>query len=54
FPKVMSNDVKDLVNRVLVIDVSKRLGCMKNGAIDVKKHKWFSNMNWYGLYHKKV
>eukprot|EP00971_Amphidinium_carterae_P341848 6480890-Amphidinium_carterae.1 len=31
---------KDLVKRLLTHDRAKRFGCLKNGAEDIKKHKW--------------
>ncbi|XP_055624499.1 cAMP-dependent protein kinase catalytic subunit PRKX [Toxorhynchites rutilus septentrionalis] len=37
---------KDLVKKLLVQDRTKRLGNMKNGADDVKRHRWFKNLDW--------
>ena len=33
--------MKDLIKRLLTPDRAKRFGCLKNGAEDIKKHKWY-------------
>ncbi|XP_062861608.1 cAMP-dependent protein kinase catalytic subunit PRKX-like [Trichomycterus rosablanca] len=38
--------VKDLIRKLLVVDKTKRLGNLKGGAEDVKKHKWFQSIDW--------
>ena len=43
-----------LLVRMLQPDVSKRIGCLKNGAEDIKKHKWFRGLNWAALYNKQM
>jgi len=35
-----------LIKRLLTHDRSKRYGCLKAGAEDVKKHKWYKNICW--------
>ncbi|OQR77083.1 hypothetical protein BIW11_02964 [Tropilaelaps mercedesae] len=30
-----------------------RLGCMRGGVEDVKRHEWFAHVNWASLYRKK-
>ncbi|XP_017966167.1 cAMP-dependent protein kinase catalytic subunit 3, partial [Drosophila navojoa] len=45
---------KDLIKKLLVNDRTKRLGNMKNGADDVKRHRWFKNINWNDVYNKKL
>ena len=35
-------------------DRTKRIGCLKNGAEDIKKHKWFRGLNWAALYNKQM
>ena len=32
----------------------QRLGCLKNGAQDVKDHPWFSTIDWVALLEKRV
>ncbi|EDV98040.1 GH17207 [Drosophila grimshawi] len=45
---------KDLIKKLLVNDRTKRLGNMKNGADDVKRHRWFKHLNWTDVYNKKL
>ncbi|XP_055535412.1 cAMP-dependent protein kinase catalytic subunit PRKX [Wyeomyia smithii] len=37
---------KDLIKKLLVLDRTKRLGNMKNGADDIKRHRWFKHLDW--------
>jgi serine/threonine protein kinase len=46
FPKFMDSSAKDLIKRLLRKDKMKRLGNLKNGAKDVKGHKWFKGVDW--------
>ncbi|XP_077987312.1 cAMP-dependent protein kinase catalytic subunit PRKX-like [Glandiceps talaboti] len=46
WPRHLDPTAKDLIKRLLVVDRTKRLGAMKNGADDVRKHKWFKGMDW--------
>lgn len=40
---------KDLVKRLLVEDLSKRLGNLKGGVDEIKGHKWFAGVDWEKL-----
>ena len=37
---------KDLIRRLLTADKTKRIGCLRGGAEDIKSHKWFDRLNW--------
>ncbi|CAD8161756.1 unnamed protein product [Paramecium octaurelia] len=54
FPKNFDNDAKELIKSLLVSDVSKRLGNLKNGANDIKQHKWYQTLNWDSLIKKQM
>ncbi|CAO3692078.1 unnamed protein product [Umbelopsis ramanniana] len=54
FPAHFDPYAKDLLKRLLVGDRSRRLGNLKGGAEDVKRHKWFRGVDWFGLLEKKV
>lgn len=45
---------KDLIKKLLVPDRTKRLGNMKSGAEDVKRHRWFKGVDWYDVVTRKV
>lgn len=54
FPRHLDFYVKDLIKKFLVIDRARRLGNMKNGADDVKKHRWFKSIDWDGVPLRKL
>jgi len=55
WPQHFDAHAKDLVARLLEADRTKRFGCLKDGAQDVKKHKWFSKyIDWTKVYQCKV
>ncbi|ORX61952.1 Pkinase-domain-containing protein [Hesseltinella vesiculosa] len=54
FPAHFDPLVKDLLKRLLVGDRTKRLGNLKAGAEDIKRHKWFRGVDWIGLLDKTV
>ena len=43
---------KDLIKRLLTHDRTKRYGCLKSGAEDIKKHKWYKGMDWDVMYNR--
>jgi len=58
FPWHFDRHSKDLIKRLLTADLTKRLGNLKAGADDIKKHKWFStgtDSNWWDeMLRKKI
>ncbi|KAJ3182552.1 hypothetical protein HDU85_002651 [Gaertneriomyces sp. JEL0708] len=54
FPHDFDKDAKDLVKRLLTADRSKRLGNLKGGSEDIKRHKWFKGVDWQALYDGRV
>ena len=41
-----------LIKKLLTADLTKRYGCLKGGATDVRKHKWFASTDWDALIGK--
>ena len=39
WPRLLDAAAKDLIEKLLVQDRTKRLGCMREGAVDVQNHK---------------
>jgi len=54
WPRHMDPIAKDLVKKLLVQDRTKRLGNMKNGADDVKRHRWFKGLDWEDIFYRKL
>uniref|UniRef100_A0A3B3HNP3 non-specific serine/threonine protein kinase n=1 Tax=Oryzias latipes TaxID=8090 RepID=A0A3B3HNP3_ORYLA len=54
FPKDMDPSAKDLIQRLLTKDPTKRLGSGPDGAENVKKHPFYQNISWEDLAAKKV
>ncbi|XP_028629299.1 cAMP-dependent protein kinase catalytic subunit PRKX isoform X2 [Grammomys surdaster] len=44
----------DLIKKLLVVDRTRRLGNMKNGAEDVKRHRWFRGVEWETVPQRKL
>jgi len=51
-PEEMSEDAKDLIDKLLARDPSKRLGT--NSASEVKAHPFFSNIDWDTFLEKSL
>jgi hypothetical protein len=54
FPKGFDNDAKSLVKHLLVNDLSKRYGNLKNGVNDIKNHRYINTINCLNLAAKKI
>jgi len=54
WPQHMEQTAKDLIKRLLVHDRTKRLGNMKAGAEDIKKHRWFKSIDWEEVYQRQL
>jgi serine/threonine protein kinase len=50
----MDANAKDMIKRLLSDDRTKRLGNLKAGADDVKKHKWFNGVDWEMLLARRI
>ncbi|MCQ2819209.1 MAG: hypothetical protein MJ252_18250 [archaeon] len=54
FPSSFDSNAKSLVKHILVQDLSKRYGNLKNGVNDIKEHRFFKNLNWNDLLLGKI
>jgi len=54
FPKWIDARAKDMIKGLLTIDHTKRLGSLKRGSADLKKHKWFFGVDWDLLLDRKI
>ena len=46
--------MKDIIRNLLQTDLSKRYGNLKNGVNDIKKHRWFSGVDWIAILQQQV
>lgn len=53
FPRFFERNAKNLIKKLLTADLTKRFGCLKNGAEDIRKHKWFSGLDYEALLARK-
>ena len=35
------------------MNLSKRLGNLRGGAVEVRSHKWFEGIEWLEMYHQR-
>ena len=54
FPPHMDADAKDLIRKLLVADISKRLGNLRDGAHDIMRHAWFKTVDWQQMLDRKL
>ena len=53
-PKHFSKALRQLVDKLLAVDPAKRLGCLKGGAEDVKRNRWFKKLDWNEAFQRKL
>lgn len=51
---VKDKEIKDLVAKILVRNVTSRLGCRKDGISEVMDHKFFDPLDWSALVAKRI
>jgi len=54
FPRTFDKAAKSLTKKLLTHDLTRRYGCLKNGALDIKRTKWFLDMAWTKLIQKEL
>lgn len=54
FPPHIDFVAKDLIKRLLMADLSKRLGNLREGAQGVKDHRWFEGVDWAMVERKEI
>ena len=50
---MLHREAKSLIRHLLIADLSKRYGNMRNGINDIKEHRWLANIDWKALLDKK-
>lgn len=54
FPRYFDRNAKNLIKKLLTADLTKRYGCLKGAAEDIKKHKWFNSLDFTALYNRAL
>jgi len=54
FPFNVTGPMKDLIKTLLTKDQTRRLGVLKGGAEDVKRHRFFTGFDWGGLLNMQI
>ncbi|KAJ1823047.1 cAMP-dependent protein kinase catalytic subunit [Coemansia sp. RSA 2671] len=54
FPNFFSAPARDLIQRLLIADVGKRLGNLQGDGEDIKAHAWFAAIDWQVLVQRRI
>ena len=54
YPGHISPGLRHLLANLLQVDLTTRFGNMKNGCNDVKRHPWFSSIDWMAIFERQV
>ena len=54
FPRKYDKAAKSLTKKLLTHDLTKRYGCLKNGARDIKRVRWFAELDWIRLLRRDL
>uniref|UniRef100_A0A8C5UEW8 cGMP-dependent protein kinase n=1 Tax=Malurus cyaneus samueli TaxID=2593467 RepID=A0A8C5UEW8_9PASS len=54
FPKIITRRPEDLIRKLCRQNPTERLGNLRNGINDIKKHRWLSGFNWDSLKVRKL
>lgn len=54
YPDGFDSNLKSLIKHLLRRDLSKRFGNLKNGAKDIKEHRFFADLNYDDLLSRKL
>ena len=54
WPRHIDPVAKDLIKKLLTADRTKRLGSLKNGSEDVKRHRWFKSLDWMEVLNRRM
>lgn len=54
FAHHFGEELRDILKNILQVDLSRRYGNLKEGSMDIKKHRWFKSIDWIQIYQQKV
>jgi protein kinase X len=53
YPRHMDAKAVQLMKKLLVADLTKRIGCLKAGVADVQRCKWLQKVDWKQVYNRE-
>ncbi|KAG0306660.1 camp-dependent protein kinase catalytic subunit [Dissophora globulifera] len=54
YPKYFDGLAKDLLKKLLVSDLTKRYGNLRDGCLDIKNHAWFEGVDWTMVLRREI
>ncbi|KAF9114834.1 camp-dependent protein kinase catalytic subunit [Mortierella sp. AM989] len=54
YPKYFDGLAKDLLKRLLVADLTKRYGNLRDGCFDIRNHAWFEGVDWTMVLRREI
>jgi len=54
YPNNLTKEAKDLIQKLLIVDPTKRLGQGPSGSEEIKQHPFFKGVNWNDAWKKKI
>ncbi|KAG0210824.1 camp-dependent protein kinase catalytic subunit [Mortierella sp. GBA30] len=54
YPKYFDGLAKDLLKRLLVSDLTKRYGNLRDGCHDIRNHGWFEGVDWSMVLRREI
>ncbi|KAL5604469.1 hypothetical protein BROUX41_002438 [Berkeleyomyces rouxiae] len=54
YPVYVNSDARDLLERLITANLTKRLGNLYGGSQEVKDHRWFAEVTWDRLARKDI
>ncbi|KAK3822518.1 MAG: kinase-like domain-containing protein [Linnemannia elongata] len=54
YPKYFDGLAKDLLKRLLVSDLTKRYGNLRDGCHDIRNHAWFEGVDWSMVLRREI
>jgi len=54
YPSILTKSAKDLIQKLLILNPSERLGSGPNGSENVKNHPYFKGVIWKDVLQKKI
>merc|ERR1712194_566511 len=54
YPAHIEASAKELVNSLLQLQPTRRIGCGQAGPSEIKQHAWFKGFDWKALFNKEL